>query len=147
MAAVFLDAFHRLLDIARIVQRVEHAENIHTVFAGQRDKTLHDIIGIVLVAEQILAAKQHLERSLLADLLDLAQTLPRILAKESHTDIESGPAPAFERIIAGIVDLLSYFENVISAHSCRPKRLVGVTQRGIGYANLSLGVIFHTQVL
>ena len=127
MAAVLLDALDRRLEVARIVQRVEHAEDVHAVLARQRREALDDVVWIVLVAKDVLAAEEHLKRRLLADLLDLAETLPRILAEEAHADVERRAAPALERVVAGVVDLFGDLEDVVGAHARRPKGLVRVT--------------------
>ena len=72
VATVLLHARDGLLQIARVVQRVEHAEDVHPVLAREGDEPVHDVVGIVLVAEQVLSAQEHLEGRLLADGLDLA---------------------------------------------------------------------------
>ena len=133
--AVLLDAGDRLLEVARIVQRVEDAEDVHAVFTGKRGEALDDIVRVMLVAEDVLAAEQHLKRRLLADGLDLAETLPRIFAEEAHAHVKRGATPAFKGVVAGVVDLLGDLENVIRPQTRGPKGLMGVAQGGVGNAD------------
>ena len=121
VAAVFLDGGDSLFEIARIVERIEAAEDVHAVFAGQSDKAFDHIVWIVLVAQEVLSAQKHLQRGFFADRLDLAQTLPGILAQETHADIERCSAPALERIIAGIIDFLGNGQNVIGTKARSPE--------------------------
>ena len=55
--AVLLHAFDRLLEVARIVQRVKDAEDVHPVLARERGEALDDVVRIVLVAEDVLPAE------------------------------------------------------------------------------------------
>ena len=86
----------------------------------------------MLVAENILAAQQHLELGVGQLLAKLAQTLPRVLAEEAQTHIKGGTAPAFDgveaRFVNGVKDRL---ELVVTKPGC-DQRLVGVTQHGFG---------------
>ena len=145
VTAVLLDALDGGFEVARIVERVEHAEDVHAVFTGERRETVYDIVRVMLVAENVLTAEKHLQRSLFADLLDLPKPLPRILAQKTHTDVECRPAPAFERVVAGIVDRLGDFKDIVGAHARRPKRLVRVAQRRVGYTDIYL-LVFHLGV-
>ena len=131
VAAVLLHACDCDFEVARIVERVKDAEDVHSVLTGKRDKTVDDVVWIVLVAEDILATEEHLERRLLADLLDAAKALPRILAQEAHADVERRAAPALERVISRVVDRLGNLEDVVGAHARRPKRLVRVAERRV----------------
>ena len=146
MAAVFLHARYGRLEVARIVERVEHAEDVHPVLAGERDEPVHHVVGIVLVAEDVLPSQQHLKRSLAADLLYFAQALPGVLAQEPHAHVERGAAPALDGIVARRVDRLGDFEDVVGAHARRPKRLVGIAQRRVGNPNSFTGCL-HIAIL
>ena len=139
--AVLLHAFDRLLEIARIIERVKDAEDVHAVLARERREAFDDVVRIMLVAEDVLSAEEHLQGRLLADLLDLAKPLPRILAQKAHADVERRAAPALKRVEARVVDRLGDLQNVIGAHPRRPKRLVRIAQRGIG--NSDLHVFLH----
>ena len=91
---------------------------------GLRD--IHDVVGVVLVAKNVLSAQQHLERRVRARLLDEPQTLPRIFAQEPHAHVERRAAPAFERVVPGRVDRGRDGEDVVGAHARRPEGLVRV---------------------
>ena len=147
MTAVFLDARDGDLEVARIVERIEHAENIHSVLAGERDKALYDIVGIMLVAENVLTAKKHLQGRLGARLLYPAQSLPRILAQKAHADVERRAAPAFKRVKARVVDLGSDFKNIVGTHACSPKRLMGVAQCRVGNTDFLSRNFFHNVII
>ena len=94
-AAVFFNAFHGLGNVALVVQCVKHANNINAVFNAHFNKIVYYIIGIMLVAQKVLAAQQHLQLGVRQSLAQLAQALPRVLAQKAHTAIKGGAAPAF----------------------------------------------------
>ena len=52
---------HRGLDVAQIVERVENTDDIHAVLDALAHKAAHGIIRIMMVAEQVLTAQQHLQ--------------------------------------------------------------------------------------
>ena len=57
-----LDALvHRSLDVAQVVERVEDTDDIHAVLDTLAHEAAHSIIRIMMVAEQILTAQQHLQ--------------------------------------------------------------------------------------
>ena len=99
VAAVLLHRLEGGAQVAGVVERVEDAEDVHPVVAGHADEALDQVVGVVLVAEHVLAAQQHLQRGLGAG-LDLAQALPRVLAQEAHADVEGGAAPDLQRVVA-----------------------------------------------
>ena len=57
VSAVLLHALDRLLEIARIIERVKDAEDVHAVLARERGEALDDVVRIVLVAEDVLPAE------------------------------------------------------------------------------------------
>ncbi|PVI31763.1 hypothetical protein C4874_24275, partial [Salmonella enterica subsp. enterica serovar Carrau] len=77
-------AAHRLqggFHIARVVHGIKHAEHVHAVFHRAFDKTLHHVIGVVAVAEQVLATQQHLQRGFGHGFFEFAQAQPRVFAE------------------------------------------------------------------
>ena len=50
------------LDVSKIVHRIKYAKNFDSVCGRPFHKTLDDVVGIVPVTENVLAAKQHLKR-------------------------------------------------------------------------------------
>ncbi|VGP39343.1 hypothetical protein SB00094_01725 [Klebsiella variicola subsp. tropica] len=73
VGAVAADSLQGGLHVARVVHGIEDAEDVHAVFDGALDEALHHVIGVVAVAEQVLAAEQHLQRGFRHRLFQLAQ--------------------------------------------------------------------------
>ena len=69
------------LDIAKVVECVKNSDDINTVFNALSDEGSYDIIGIVLVAEKILATEKHLKLCVGTSLSDFAKSFPGIFAK------------------------------------------------------------------
>ena len=120
------------LDIAQVVESVENADDVDTVLDALLDKELYDIIGIMLVAQQILAAQQHLELGVGHMRLDDAKALPRIFIQKAQTAVKGGAAPALDRIVAGLVHGIQDRLEIPDGHSCCDQRLVGVPQHRFG---------------
>ena len=112
VAAVLLDGADGHLEVAVVVEGVEDAEDVHAVLDGEGDEALEDIVGVVLVAEDVLAAQEHLERGLLRVGLDEAQALPGIFAEEAQADVERGAAPALQGVEADGVDGVDDLQDV-----------------------------------
>ncbi len=93
MCAVFFGGPHRTFHVAHIVQRVENTNDVNTVFHAFLHKQIHHIIRIMTIAQQILAAQQHLQLGVWASLADFAQPLPRIFIQKTHAAIKGGAAP------------------------------------------------------
>ena len=84
------------------------------------------------VADDVLAAQQHLQGRALDMVLDDAQALPGVFVEEAQAGVERGAAPALQRVVADLVDLLEDRHDVGGAHAGGPQRLVGVAQGGVG---------------
>ena len=123
------------LHIARVVHGVEDAEHVHAVFDGALNEALHHVIGVVAVAEQILAAEQHLQRGLRHGLFQFAQADPGVFAEEADAGVEGGAAPAFEGAVAHVVEPRDDGEHIVEAQAGGKKGLVGVAQDDIGNGN------------
>lgn len=63
VTAAFLDGFGVVDDVADVVERVEHAEDMNAVALGSLDEVIADVTRIVLVSHQVLTAGQHSERA------------------------------------------------------------------------------------
>ena len=99
--AARLEAFiHGGFDVAHIVERVENADDIHSVLHTPAHKAADGIVRIMVVAQQILAAQQHLQLGVFHVGFDFAQPLPRILVQERRQASKVAPAPGFYRIKA-----------------------------------------------
>ena len=142
-AAVLFDRLHRRFQIARVVERVEHAHDADAVFDGLGDEFFHHVVRIMAVAEQVLAAQQHLDGRLLQISFQRAQALPRVFVQKAEAGIEGGAAPRFQRIIADIVQLFQHGDHFIQAHARRRLRLVRVTQDGIRDHHFFCNIFSH----
>ena len=69
---------HRHFDVPQVVEGVEDADDVNAVFHALAHESPDDVIGIVLVSQQVLAAQQHLQLGVLYHFADLAQALPGI---------------------------------------------------------------------
>ena len=92
------------LEVGDVVESVENADDVDAVADGGADKAADDIVAVVLVAQDVLAAEQHLQLGVGHGSTDLAQALPRILIQEAQAHVERGAAPAFHGVKAGLVD-------------------------------------------
>ena len=115
------------LQIANVVERVENAKDADTMLRRFLHKLLDNVIGIVIVAEQVLTAKEHLDRSF-QTCLELVESLPRIFVEETETCVESCTAPCFEGFVADRVEGFEHRLHLTVAHASRAQRLMTVAQ-------------------
>ena len=88
------------------------------------DEPIDDVVLVVAVAEQVLPAQQHLQRRLRHARLERAQPLPRVLVQEADAGVERRAAPALERPVAGVVQVLAGREHVLDRHARGHQALV-----------------------
>ena len=89
----------------------------------------------MLVAEKILAAKQHLQFGVGHGLADVAQTLPRIFAQIPQAGVECCAAPALDRVVAGLVHFGQDGLKIGIGQTRRHQGLVRVAQDGFRNLN------------
>ena len=130
--AVLLRGLKGGFDIAEVVQRVEDADDVDAVLYRELNELLDHVVVIVLVAQKVLAAQEHLEPRVRHSLADLAESLPRILAEIAEAGIEGGAAPALNGVVPGLVHGRQDLLEVLELHSCGHKRLVCVSQDRFG---------------
>ena len=135
LGGVLLGGLERGGDVAEVVQRVEDTQDVDAVLDGQLDELLDDVVMIVLVAEQVLAAKQHLQLGVGHGLADIAQSLPGILAQVTQAGVERRAAPAFHRIVAGLVHFRQDIGKIGIRKTGRHQRLVGITKDSFSNLN------------
>ena len=104
-AAFFDRRFDSDFEILKVVQRVEDADDVDAVANRRTNETLDDIIGIMLVAQDVLTTQKHLQLRVGHRGAEFTQALPRIFAEEAEADVERRAAPALERVITGCVEL------------------------------------------
>ena len=122
----------RGFDVAHVVHRVEDAEHVHAVFGAALDEFFDHVVGVVPVAERVLAAQQHLHRRVGHRRLELAQAFPRVFAEIADTGIEDGAAPGFERPETDLVQFCRDRQHVLDAHPRREQGLRCVAQDQVG---------------
>ena len=144
--AGLLDGLQRHQEVTRVVQCVEDTEDVDAVDGHALDALLDDVVGVVAIAEDGLAAQQHLVRGVRHRLLELAHALPRILVQEADAGVERGAAPGFERPEAGLVELLGDREHVGGDHAGGVERLVGVAQDVFTDSDFSHGYCFPLKI-
>ncbi|GAR44143.1 hypothetical protein NGUA11_03507 [Salmonella enterica] len=87
------------------------------------------------VAEQVLAAQQHLQRGFGHGFFEFAQAQPRVFAEETDAGVKGGAAPAFEGAVAHVVELSGNRQHIVKTQTGGEKGLVGVTQDDVGNGN------------
>ncbi|CQM14611.1 Uncharacterised protein [Salmonella enterica subsp. enterica serovar Typhimurium str. DT104] len=131
-------AAHRLqggFHIARVVHGIEDAEHVHAVFHCPLNEAFHHVIGVVAVAEQVLAAQQHLQRGFGHGFFELAQAQPRVFAEKTNTGVKGGAAPALQRPVAHVIERGGNRQHIVKAQAGGEQGLVGVAQDDIGNGN------------
>jgi hypothetical protein len=137
MSAAAVHGLDGMLQVAVVVECIEDTEYIDAVAAGQFDKTVQQVIGVVTVAKDVLPAQQHLQWCFLGVRLDHAQPFPRILAEESEADIECCTTPYLEGVVPCVVDGVDDPLDVARAHPGGPERLVGIAQGRVSDPHLT----------
>ena len=132
-SAVLLGVFDCGFQISHIVERIEYANDVNAVLDCLAAELLHDVVRIVLIAKYVLTAEKHLQLGVGQGLLQLAETLPRILVQEAQAGVKCSAAPALQRIIANAVQYFAGGEHILCAHTSSGLRLVRIAQYGIGY--------------
>ena len=132
---------HRDLHVRCPVERIEHAEHVHSRRGRLLHELDHDVVGVVRVADRVRCPKQHLEQDVRDLLTQLSQSVPRALLVESHRRVERRPAPHLQReelwaepsIRAGDI------QQVMRAKPGGQQRLMSISHRGVGDEQPLLG--------
>ena len=80
----------------------------------------------MLVAQDVLAAQEHLQLGVGQLLAELLQPLPGVLVEVAETDVKGGAAPALDGVVAGLVDLVQDGLVDVKGQTGGDQRLVGV---------------------
>ena len=83
MSALLVRRPHRGLKVSHIVQAVEDTDDVDSIRDGFLHEILYHVVAVGTVAQNVLAAEQHLQRRFLCLRLNLAQSLPGILVHEA----------------------------------------------------------------
>src|SRR3989442_1438075 len=104
-----LSGFKRCLDsrlhIAHVVHGIEYSEDVDAPLGGPLDESLHYIVRVVMVSNEILAADEHLKTRARHRLAKLMQPLPRRFLQIAKTGIEGGSAPHLDRPVTHLVEV------------------------------------------
>lgn len=87
------------------------SSNVHLLFLCLLAEVIDSVIWQRRVRNTVCATKQHLERDIRNQLSHLSESVPWILIKETHSNIESGTAPALKTVEVAI-SVTSLFRNV-----------------------------------
>ena len=127
------------LQIAHVVERIENTDDVDAVFHGMLHELAHHIIGIVLVAQNVLAAQEHLELGIGHLGADLAQTLPRIFLQIAQAYVKGSTAPHFSRIKTGLIHGLQNGLELAVGQAGSDERLVCIAQNRLSQMHFSHG--------
>ena len=132
------------LQVADIIQTVKDTDNINTVGNGLLYKVLHNIVCIMVISQDVLSAEQHLQLGVLKSVSQFPQSLPGIFLQETEAGIKGSAAPALNRMVAYLVHLINNGQHLLSGHSGRKQRLVGVTKDGFHNLHWPLFYLCHS---
>ena len=118
--------------IVHVVQRIKNADDVDAVANRGTDKAAHNVVTVVLVAKDVLAAQQHLQLGVGHLCPDLSQAFPGVLIQEAETDVKGCAAPTLHRIETSLVDRFKDPLELIIGHARCDQGLTGVTQHGFG---------------
>ena len=132
----FFVALTAVCMLRRSFSASKHADDVDAVLDGLLDEELHHVVRIGTVAQQVLAAQQHLQLGVGQRLAQLAQALPRVFVQEAQARVEGRAAPALQRVVANLVQHFAGRQHLIGTHPGCSLRLVAVAQDGIRNLNL-----------
>ena len=135
--AGLLDGRHRLSHVPRVVEGVEHPEDVHAVLGGLLDELVDDHVLVVAVAEEVLPSQQHLKPRVRHELAEGPQALPRILVQVADAGVVRRPAPTLHTPVASLVDILASTDHVLHRHTDGDEALVGVAEHDLGHTDRS----------
>jgi len=122
----------RALHIADVVHGIEDPEYVHAVLRCLLHESVHDVIGVMPVPDQVLPAQQHLHWSFRHGLLQCSQALPGVLVQKTYARIEGGTAPHLDGEESDLVHLLRYGQHVPCPHPGGQKRLMSIPKNRVG---------------
>ena len=129
-----LHRLHRDREIRRVVERVEHAEDVHALRGGVPDEAGHDVVGVIRVAHGVRAAKEHLETDVRNFRAQLAQTFPRVFVQEAHRRVEGRAAPHLqaEQLRRALRHGVRHGQHVVAADARGHQGLMRVAEGRVG---------------
>ena len=137
---------YRHFNIPQVVEGIKDTDDVDAALHALADEGTNNIIGIMLIAQQVLAAEQHLQLGVLHMLADGAQALPGILVQIAQTAVKGGAAPALQRIIAGLIHFFQNGQEVLDGHTGGHQRLLTVSQYRLGDLNFHIGYLTFYEI-
>ncbi len=131
VAALFLAGLDGSLKVAKVVEAVKDTDDVDAVGNGFLYEIFDDIISVVAVSQQVLAAEQHLQFGLLEAGFQLAKAVPRIFLEEAEAGIKCSAAPALNSVVADLIHLVDDGKHDLGGHAGRDQGLVRVAQDGL----------------
>ena len=128
MCALLVGCLDGSLQVARVVQCIEDADDINAVGNGLLDEVLNSVICVGAVAQHVLAAEQHLQLLVGQLLAQDAQTLPGVLIEEADAAVEGRTAPALDGEVRDLVHLGQDGTHIVHRHTGGQQGLVGIAQ-------------------
>ena len=132
----FAGNLDRNLEVAQVVERVEHLDHANAVFDGLLDEGAHHVIRLMGLSEQCLSADQHLQWRLDDGGSHRAQPLPRIFLQGPHLRGERPTTPGVEGVVADIVESFGDRQHVLQLEPSLHQTLLRVAQHGLGDQDL-----------
>ena len=68
--------------IANVVKGVEDTEDANAVCRGVLNEFFYHVVGIVIIAEQVLSAQEHLNRRVLEVGFKIVEAFPRVFVQK-----------------------------------------------------------------
>ena len=116
------------LQIAHVVECVKNPDDVDAVLHGVLHKLAHHVVGVVLIAQDVLAAEQHLQLGVGHLGADLAQPLPGVLPQIAQAYVKGGAAPHLGGVEAGLIHGLQDGLKLVVGEAGCDQRLVRVAQ-------------------
>ena len=130
MAAGFFGGPDGGLQVPRVVQGVEDADDGDPVIHGPLDEFCHHVIGHVGVAQKVLSPKEHLDGGMGQIFLQQPEPLPGVFIQVAQAHVKGGAAPGFNGVVAGTVHFLKDRQHVDDAHTGGCDGLVAIAEYG-----------------
>src|SRR3546814_4377288 len=90
-----------------------------SAFGGLADEIFHDIVGIVLVADAVRTAQQHLQQQVRRSFPHQRQPLPRVFGQEARSEEHTSELQSLMRISYAVFCLKKKTKTHISRSSKR----------------------------
>ncbi len=131
---------HRDAHVLDPVEAVEDAEDVDAGLRRLPHEFLHDVVGIIGVADAVRGAEQHLRHDVGHCRAEVAEALPGAFLQEAVGHVKGGTAPAFDAEKLRQVRRIGrrHLDHVDRPHPGSEQRLVSVAHRRVGQKELLL---------